>query len=319
MTNIAQTVFPDLTMTATHVPSEVEKEISKSQVRWKIGLERGRQKYETDYSTGIAHLKGYRQDMKFSTVHNHGVLEECLSKGKSIHPNYIKPGSYKLSVIPPELDDVLSCLMMDAEALEYADFEDWATSYCYDVDSREAERIYNACLKTALALRGMFGEEGLRKLRMAFDGQTEEGRQTGDIKASGMGGFLNPPTHPEHNFCVGIGHDGSMSLSSAVDDDNLDDETRAKARQLLDDWQPLPLDDPKTVAWIRQVLGYFKGCWRNPSVPEPECWHAGKLLCNLPITEQSDIGDHAGVHLIRQWYPEFVPTEDNFLQAKWGN
>jgi hypothetical protein len=29
--------------------------------------------------------------------------------------------------------------------------------------------------------------------------------------------------------------------------------------------------------------------------------------------------DHAGVNLIRRYYPEYVPTQEDFDNAKWGS
>ena len=61
----------------------------------------------------------------------------------------------------------------------------------------------------------------------------------GRIIRKGMGGFLNPPTHPEHDWCVETDlrrrpeKRGSMRLSSAADCEWLDPTTRAAAKQLL--------------------------------------------------------------------------------------
>ncbi len=319
--SIVETSFPGLTMTATHIPSEVQKDVSKSQVKWKIVLQYGSQKYETEYSTGIGHLKRHKQGMDFRTVDERQSLSTCLHNGRS--------GMF--SVVPPSMDDVIQCLLSDAEAIDFATFEEWAGNFGFDTDSREGERAYNACLKTGLALRQMFGESGLQKLNRVVQGIDESGELIGRIDNSGMGGFLNPPTHPEYDYCVRYGTDGSMSLSAGAESDELDEATRMEAKKLLSDWVPPPMDDPEVVKWVHQVLGYFKGCWRNPNVPEPECWHADKLLANrletwtidpianITLTLLDNVDDHAGVHLIRKWYPEFMPTEEDFVQAKWGS
>lgn len=51
----------------------------------------------------------------------------------------------------PSYDDVMYALTCDAEALNLS-FEDWATELGYDPDSREAERVYNACCANARKL-----------------------------------------------------------------------------------------------------------------------------------------------------------------------
>ncbi|KKM78017.1 hypothetical protein LCGC14_1364080 [marine sediment metagenome] len=45
----------------------------------------------------------------------------------------------------PNAEDVLSCAAMDAVGYENAEgFEDWASEYGYDIDSRRAEKTYCA-------------------------------------------------------------------------------------------------------------------------------------------------------------------------------
>lgn len=111
-----------------------------------------------------------------------------------------------------------------------------------------------------------------------------------------------------------------MSLSTAVDSEWLDDATRAKAKQRLTEWQESrpSLESAEVQDWIHQVLGYFKGCYRNKDLQEPECWHAGKLTISKANDPVDHADDHAGVRLIRQYYPEFTPTVADFAAAYWG-
>jgi len=55
----------------------------------------------------------------------------------------------------------------NAGALNYPDFESWASEFGYDTDSRKAERTYRADVETGIKLRYALGEDGLRKLREA--------------------------------------------------------------------------------------------------------------------------------------------------------
>jgi hypothetical protein len=55
--------------------------------------------------------------------------------------------------------DVLYGLVSDTQGFENArDFEDWASEYGYDVDSRKAERIYKNLSKIAPQVRDFLGE-----------------------------------------------------------------------------------------------------------------------------------------------------------------
>lgn len=157
-------------------------------------------------------------------------------------------------------------------------------------------------------------------------GPDTQKKEKGRIVNKGMGGFLNPPNHPEHDFSVETDlrcrkeNRGGMSLSAAVDCDWLDSATRQAARVVLAGWERQPIDSPKVAAWIRQVLGYFKGCYRNAAAGDRQ-WDADKLIINQEANplNWNWVDDHAGVHLIRKYYPEYVPTQEDFDTAKWGS
>lgn len=60
----------------------------------------------------------------------------------------------------PKADDVLDCLASDAAGVENAQsFEDWASEYGYDADSRKAHRTYTICKRQAERLRKFVGDE----------------------------------------------------------------------------------------------------------------------------------------------------------------
>jgi len=65
----------------------------------------------------------------------------------------------------PRLDDVLDSLASDASGVENArDFEDWASDYGYDTDSRKAEDIYRAVVKQTAGLKRLLGDEAYKAL-----------------------------------------------------------------------------------------------------------------------------------------------------------
>jgi len=141
----------------------------------------------------------------------------------------------------------------------------------------------------------------------------------GRIAKGGMGGFLNPPTHPEHDWhAEQAARDPrwSTALSGAAKDPNIDAATRNAAAELLASWRRPPLDSPEIQDWIAQVLGYFRGCFRNPQAGDRQ-WHASDLIIDKrdPV---ANADDHAGVNLIRRFYPEFKPTAEHFAGAYWG-
>ena len=65
----------------------------------------------------------------------------------------------------PTAADVLDCLASDAASIENAKgFEDWASDFGYDTDSRKAEKTYNACKSQAEDLAAYLGDEAYQEL-----------------------------------------------------------------------------------------------------------------------------------------------------------
>jgi hypothetical protein len=60
----------------------------------------------------------------------------------------------------PDAAHVLDSLALDSAGYENAkDFEDWATEYGYDTDSRKAERTYRIVARFAAKLKVFLGED----------------------------------------------------------------------------------------------------------------------------------------------------------------
>lgn len=67
----------------------------------------------------------------------------------------------------PKVADVLYCLLSDAQGADQP-FEDWASDYGFDSDSRKALAIYETCVATHKALRA-----GLPSLAAFMDAASE--------------------------------------------------------------------------------------------------------------------------------------------------
>lgn len=66
---------------------------------------------------------------------------------------------------PPTLADVLDCLASDASGVDNAQsFEEWASEYGYDTDSRKAEKTYNICRQQAQELKALLGQDAYDQL-----------------------------------------------------------------------------------------------------------------------------------------------------------
>lgn len=129
-------------------------------LNWSVTLEKnGKPVLTTDYMAGCAHVPGYNQ-MDRSVDHAEMIRNACETG---------KTGRYDTrKKIEPKAVDVIYSLVMDSDVLNYSSFEDWASNFGYDVDSRSAEKTYRACLEIALAFRSAVGESGLTMLAEAF-------------------------------------------------------------------------------------------------------------------------------------------------------
>ena len=137
-------------------------------LNWRVTLVRdGRDIITTDYSAGVGHCPSYKQMARWTLDYVELIVFET-ERGKTAYkPNenspYIRAGK---DILPNPLDVIYS-LVMDCDVLDYADFEEWAESFGYDTDSRNAESIYKHCLEIALKVRAGIGESALSELREA--------------------------------------------------------------------------------------------------------------------------------------------------------
>lgn len=144
------------------------------------------------------------------------------------------------------------------------------------------------------------------------------------VTTRGMGGFLCPPGHPMHTAHVETDRRpedrGCCCLETALKESWISEETKEEVRALMAQYEASKpgLDTPEVKAWVLQVMGYFRGCYRGRG-PEPECWNAGNLMITRLVKPGEADDSHAGVHLIRRYYPEFKPTLEDFANAKWGS
>jgi hypothetical protein len=56
-------------------------------------------------------------------------------------------------IVSPKLEDILDCVSSDSLSYENArNFEDFCNEFGYDINSRKAEKIYQACAEQAKEL-----------------------------------------------------------------------------------------------------------------------------------------------------------------------
>jgi hypothetical protein len=160
-------VTDGITIAAEFVPQSKSRNAKEKHLslNWRITISANGRSLTTDYMQGIGHLPGYKHDNKYETRRTAEAAAETGKIHRMLNGDYLSAGR---PIPPPQFDDVLQCLILDASAIDAGCFEYWADEFGYDKDSRSAEEIYNACIKTALQLRAMLGEQRLNELRTHY-------------------------------------------------------------------------------------------------------------------------------------------------------
>jgi hypothetical protein len=168
-----ESVFVPWSQSRNFDPAKVKRPQDKS-LNWKVKLlYRGRTVVETDYMAGIGHSPAYRDARKIGggvslgcEAAVNGEAEKGYRHKYNEAMDWAQPKHKELLL--PDTCDVIYALVLDGDAIDHPSFEDWASDFGYDTDSRKAEATYRVCLEIGLKLRAAFGDELLRKLRDVF-------------------------------------------------------------------------------------------------------------------------------------------------------
>lgn len=144
------------------------------------------------------------------------------------------------------------------------------------------------------------------------------------VVSGGIGGFLHPPGHPEHSLHVETDRNrwrcnrGAMSLSFSLGVDYINPSVQKQVEEILTGWEnnKPSIDDDEVQDWICHVLGYFKNCYISANGSRSAQDLIIDSECN-PMVNKATTDLHAGVAFIRDYYPEFIPTEKHFANAYW--
>lgn len=147
-------------------------------LNWRVTIKNGfgREIITTDYSQGegwaptsklsAAALAAAATRLRRSESYAKSLLlDHELETGRTAKATF--GGVQSGQPITPRLSDVMHSLALDADVLDAADFESWASDLGYDTDSRSAEAIYRAGLEIAIKLRAGLGSAFLDELRLA--------------------------------------------------------------------------------------------------------------------------------------------------------
>lgn len=150
-----------ITIDAAYLPHKTPAG-EQPRLRWRVSVRRnGLEFHSTEYSAGCAHAPEYK---KGGGHYGRGVTAAVVAECETGTIYWDRLGR---PVPPPDVADVVHCLLMDASGTDER-FEEWAANLGYDPDSRKAEAVFNSCRDVAAALRRTFTAQELDSLETAF-------------------------------------------------------------------------------------------------------------------------------------------------------
>lgn len=161
-----------ITMTADRISARTDHAASnwgKDACHYLITLKCGDRAHVFNYSMGAGHVEKipYRQippdKRRGLTLKDWENTPRPGTRGLTLHQAEYQ--SYVWRPATPKLADVLDCVASDCAGFDNArSFEDWASEYGYDTDSRKAERTYSAVREQYMAMEAMLGRDALHAL-----------------------------------------------------------------------------------------------------------------------------------------------------------
>lgn len=163
-----------ITMTAERVSARTDGatgEWDKNSFHYLVTVKCGGREHSFNFSMGAAHVEKLPYEkLSWADRAPYGMTRKDWE-------NLPLPGVRRISLAqeqwqkavyrpkPPELSSVLDCIASDCAGYESArHFEDWASEYGYDTDSRKAEYAYRQVGDEYRAFESLLGRAALREL-----------------------------------------------------------------------------------------------------------------------------------------------------------
>jgi hypothetical protein len=150
------------------------------------------------------------------------------------------------------------------------------------------------------------------------------------LGSPGCGCFCEPPGHPLYfvqSIYTKFGNNPPKGPNYFLDGKGAENLDEVSALYGSAKYPKLPLDHPRTRAWIKHLYGYMHDCYR-PSWAPVEYGKPGTVI--FPVQTWDDKSreairvhgepkpeDHSAVQFIRKYYPEYQPEPD-LINARSG-
>lgn len=157
-------------MQAEFVPFSISRNAGKwRSLNWRVTISKAREILTTDYAQGEGHAPAYKHRDRAERGYMIDYELETGRRAMGVRWGSAPEAYGGKPLAAPSIGDVMQSLARDSDVTEYGGFEEWASEFGYDSDSREAESIYRACLEIALKLRRGLGESLLTEIRLAAE------------------------------------------------------------------------------------------------------------------------------------------------------
>ncbi len=146
------------------------KKYNDLQIKWSVTLNRNGSILQIPYFQGIGHFPWGRdkKGMKpgFVSVYHDETARKSLERGKVFSESMKYVGA---TWPKPAIEEILHCLVMELDVLDYPDRREWAENLDFGSDSIKGKEAYDLCLKQSLGLRQLFTSNELESLKEALE------------------------------------------------------------------------------------------------------------------------------------------------------
>lgn len=132
------------------------KGLDGDQFVWSCTLHRAMKSYTFRYSAGLAHCTHNRPLDVIAKEEVTPSLRDKLSPRQMVD---FRDGAHWIYPNEPTLESLLYCMQSDARAGDHSTFEEFASEFGYDEDSRKAEKIWIACREVDAKMRDLLGAD----------------------------------------------------------------------------------------------------------------------------------------------------------------
>lgn len=169
-------IDPPWGVTSEFVPPKNETELKEWKFRYNVDVRyNDRKLYLGPYSMGCLcgdvivdgeRVERYQKLLRalmskvkdYPTISDYEEIKKVMESGKYYHHLSNSGCSIPKGVVAPVATDVVACILMDADAINYQ-FDEWCDSYGYSSDSIKAKGIYDTCLATGIVVNQVVPKE----------------------------------------------------------------------------------------------------------------------------------------------------------------